>query len=748
MTLDPVELKWTSKLTVSPASRTFPLQGDKIILPPSALEQLLSASTVIADDDAPSQRTAFGRFGPAGFPSLADGGVPERQQNLPHPLTFRLVNSRNGNVAYAGIREFSAEEGEVGVSSFLREVLGLNEEDLEEAALTVHAKQLPKGKFVRLRPLESYLTEDWKPILERHLRNTFTTLVSGEVFVVPSGKEEFRFLVDKTEPGAEAICIVDTDLEVDIEALNEEQARETLKKRLAKNERPQGSGTGSSEGGMVEVGGSRIGKVLPGDYVDYTLEKWDRSRGLVVELNVDDDDLVDIFISPLAPRQRSLAREDEHVFAAIEGSPRQIVIRSTNVELDDAESLQISVHGYPVKDQAAEAKREKPLPYTMTISATGSLPNGTETQAADAESPSAQADETQCKNCHAWVPSRTLVLHESFCLRNNVLCPTCRRVFQKSSSAWKQHWHCPHDSSHGDSPASRAHHNGLHHTPRVCPACAYATLSTLTLATHRTTICPAKPILCRFCHLVVPQQGPDDPSATEPEVLLSGLTPHELRDGARTNDCPLCGRPVRLRDWDVHARHHDFERRARRTPAVCRNQMCGRTLPPPNQTHAAVGLGVYGPNPLGLCAPCFGPLYASGGGMDADGRALRRRVERRGLTQFLSGCGRAGCGNVRGCRTARDARGLPRLTSKDATAALRPMLEGLADGTGELWFCVDAESQGRREAAGIMAAYDGEGDHGYAEGWYVKALEESGGDMGKARMWLENWAPRKREASA
>ncbi|EDN06374.1 predicted protein [Histoplasma mississippiense (nom. inval.)] len=75
------------------------------------------------------------------------------------------------------------------------------------------------------------------------------------------------------------------------------------------------------------------------------------------------------------------------------------------------------------------------------------------------------ANDTQCKNCHQWIPERTLFLHENFCLRNNILCPKCENVFQKRSPEWKNHWHCPHDSSYGNDQSSQLKHNTVFHTP-------------------------------------------------------------------------------------------------------------------------------------------------------------------------------------------------------------------------------------------------------------------------------------------
>src|SRR5204862_7244314 len=127
-----------------------------------------------------------------------------------------------------GIGEDPSEISDVGLGSYQSRKQSMKP---GYPTVTVHAKQLPKGTHVRLRPLEAgYDFDDWKALLERYLRENFTTLTTGELLSVPVGRNEtFRFLIDKVLPDGDGICIVDTDLEVDIEALNEEQAHETLK---------------------------------------------------------------------------------------------------------------------------------------------------------------------------------------------------------------------------------------------------------------------------------------------------------------------------------------------------------------------------------------------------------------------------------------------------------------------------------------------------------------------------------------
>ena len=759
-------LRWSAQLKILPSSLTHKLHGDKIILPPAALEQLLSAAIVTVPSDLSSNvhTDTFDPFNPHSYAAERQARLQsyETRQQLPQPLTFRIVNPQNGSIVYAGVREFSAEEDHVGLSLFLRQALGLKQDDLEsitlgegvdsDPRLTVHVQQLPKGTFVRLRPLESgYDPEDWKALLERHMRDTFTTLTTGEILSIPSGKDEYRFLIDKVVPEGDGICIVDTDLEVDIEALNEEQARETLERRLQKTQRVPETRDGSSAGGDVMLERDEHGQVLPGEYVDYTINQWDRSKPIEIELQSDESEgMVDLFVSPYSAKQRTRPRDDSHVFGNISERPsKRIRIQHSNAELEGAEALWISVRGYKLLDRNVDqqSSQQLPLQYHLRVSASDPFESDVDIHQ---EHVAPSAEEIQCKNCLQWVPKRTMVLHESFCYRNNVLCPRCQEVFKKSSSEWKNHWHCPHDDAHGDTLELHNKHDDVFHNARVCTHCGFKATNLPELAHHRTTTCSGKLILCQFCHLLVPQQGPEDPSVTDPEVIFSGLTPHELVDGARTTECHMCSKIVRLRDMSTHLKHHDLERLSRITPRTCRNVNCGRTLD---------GVGPNGDikrpkatgNDIALCETCYGPLYNNA--YDPDGKALRRRVERRYLTQLLTGCGKEWCRNEY-CKTGRRHLGLERpgepVTSKEAMGMIRTNLEHLLDGRHSLQFCTDEASQRRRVLAEMVAAEgqtQGQPVGGYDLPWCIAALEAEGGDVGRARTWLGNWAPTRAETS-
>ncbi|EMD89170.1 hypothetical protein COCC4DRAFT_40482 [Bipolaris maydis ATCC 48331] len=780
------ELKWSGQYNLASATRNA-LPGDKVLLPPSALEQLLAAAPVVHVDANQPHLTAFDPFNPYTFNAerYARAQAQDRFQQLPHPLTFRLVNPDNGRAVHAGIREFSAEEGEIVLSSFLKEALGIQERSAEpsrngspdgdkdgdhtmengvdkplgsgsnnDAAIkiTVHAKQLPKGAFVKLRPLEAgYDPEDWKSLLEEHLRSNYTTLTNGEILVVHGGRgvggkrEEFRFLIDGFKPEGEGICVVDTDLEVDIEPLNEEQARETLKRIAAKRHRAPGTEQGSSTGGTIDIFNAQSGQILEGEYVDFELASWDRSQGLEIFLDeVDDEDEIDLFVSPFSSRQRVRPREEEHVFADLSSQyPKRIRLQPTNIELEEAEAIWISVHAYP-----SASPSTTPKPFRLRVSIFD--PRTEAESKTGGDSPEVGEDEVICKNCKQIVPKGSLFLHENFCLRNNILCPQgCGQVFQKRSKAYEAHWHCPHDTFTGNTPLSHQKHSAYYHSPQTCPSCSLSFPSLPTLAHHKTTLCPAKLILCRFCHLQVAQEG--DPNEQSPELVLSGLTAHELADGGRTTECHLCGKITRFRDMDTHLRHHDLERLSRPPPRLCRNVNCGRTqdgAAKNGDTRAGTRKGQGPGNDIGLCSTCFGPLYVSL--HDPEGKALRRRIERRYLSQLLTGCAKDWCRNEY-CRSGRKNLGQPdqSVPTKDAIPLVKPFLQGM-DGKGyhtPLHFCVDERAQKCRTLAEMMAAERGiEGKGGYALEWCVAALEAEAGDLDRARSWLKAWAPQRAEA--
>lgn len=429
-------------------------------------------------------------------------------------------------------------------------------------------------------------------------------------------------------------------------------------------------------------------------------------------IDLEEGEDIDFFVT--TDRQHHKPRLEEHVWGEMSSDfPKRIQISPGNIEIEDAKALHIGVRGWkdPAVDDEEPTTGEERR-YTLTVTQADVTSSG-ESSEDTSEAPS--PDHKRCPNCTQWIPARTSYLHESFCLRNNVYCGLCNTVFKRGTES--DHWHCEHCNAHGNSPSSRTKHLLTTHTPHKCPSssCTYTASSLSDLASHRTSVCPSKLILCPFCHLIVPQEGSETPDA---EQIISGLTFHELQCGSRTTECNICSRRTRLRDMSLHLKDHELQRLSRPVPKICANPQCCRS---PSDA-----------NGLGICEVCFGPLYAPG--YDPTGSQLRNRVERKLLRQLLAGCRKSWC-RSRMCRTGRENLGM--MVDNMGTMEALPLVQNRGN---ELPLCVDESTAKRRELAEALAAesvLDQGGKGGYRTEFCVRAVEAASGDLDRARKWLE-----------
>ncbi|GAO50895.1 hypothetical protein G7K_5014-t1 [Saitoella complicata NRRL Y-17804] len=638
-------IQWSKELIV----QDHPASGDKIVLPPSALEEML-------------------------------GGSSETNRELPSPLTFALLNPRTRKLTHSGLREFSAEEGVVLLPKHVRESLDLKEGEL----VAVAVRELSKGTLVKLRPLDAgYDEQDWKALLEARLNSHYTTLTKGEVLPIVAGNQTMQFLIDEIQP-ADAVLIVDTDLEVVLEPLDEQQAEETAKKRKL----------AVKENVVIEVGSAVQGQVERGQYANYELSEWSRDNGLVLEVKISNGD-ADLLVST-TPKPV----DDLHMWSSFD-SAKRVALSASNIELSTATKLYVSIHG----------DSDEPCSFTLTASNGDSSPsaNGQVTGPPD-------PGNTQCPNCQTWVPERSIVLHENFCRRNNVKCNVCGIIMKRSEE--KLHWHCDviDCDGWGTHPDQIPKHREVYHIPKSC-SCGAQLSSLPALAFHRATSCPEKLIMCRFCH-TLQEQG--DMTTLSAQDMLTGLTAHESVCGSRSAECQICGRRTTLKDAPAHARYHDMERLSKPKPEICRNINCAR---------------MKADNKLALCAICFGPLWTNA--YDPTGSKLKSRVERRYYQQLMTGCGRDFCRNNK-CATATGKA----LTMAEAAAIVKPIKEALMDISTPLEFCVDEGTTKRR----ILAEMVLDEDASYDIEWRIKAIDVEASNVANAQLWLERNAVKKAEA--
>jgi ubiquitin fusion degradation protein 1 len=154
--------------------------GGKIILPPSALDKLT-------------------------------------RLNISYPMLFELTNGRKSTRTHAGVLEFIAEEGRVYLPHWMMRTLLLDEGDL----LQILSTDLQLGSFVQLEPQSPDFLDisDPKAVLENTMRN-FATLTKGDVFQFSYNDRVYEVAVLQVKPESDvsAVCVIETDLEVDFAA--------------------------------------------------------------------------------------------------------------------------------------------------------------------------------------------------------------------------------------------------------------------------------------------------------------------------------------------------------------------------------------------------------------------------------------------------------------------------------------------------------------------------------------------------
>lgn len=152
-------------------------KGDKIIMPPSALDRLASL-------------------------------------NVEYPMLFELSNSFAAKITHCGVLEFIADEGLMYLPYWMMENLLLQEGDI----LQVKNISLPKGTYVKLQPhTKDFLDiSNPKAILETTLRS-YSCLTTGDTIMVPYNNKQYYINIVETKPSA-AVSIIETDCEVDFAA--------------------------------------------------------------------------------------------------------------------------------------------------------------------------------------------------------------------------------------------------------------------------------------------------------------------------------------------------------------------------------------------------------------------------------------------------------------------------------------------------------------------------------------------------
>jgi len=151
--------------------------GGKIIMPPSALDQLT-------------------------------------RLNIVYPMLFKLTNKSNQRTTHCGVLEFVADEGKIYIPYWMMQNLMLKEGGM----IQVESATLPVATFSKFQPLSKDFLDLTNPkaVLEMRLRH-FACLSKGDIIAINYNNKVYELNVLETKP-ATAVSIIECDMNVEFEA--------------------------------------------------------------------------------------------------------------------------------------------------------------------------------------------------------------------------------------------------------------------------------------------------------------------------------------------------------------------------------------------------------------------------------------------------------------------------------------------------------------------------------------------------
>ncbi|KAI8005613.1 Ubiquitin recognition factor in ER-associated degradation protein 1 [Camellia lanceoleosa] len=472
--------------------------GDKIKLPPSCFTAL-------------SEQGAFDK-GPLHF----------RLSVIDQETTSDVKNDdrQNHGTTHAGVLEFTAEEGSVGLPPHIWSNLFPSGAPMT-SLIEVRYVWLPKGTYAKLKPNELGFSDipNHKAVLETCLR-PHATLSQGDVLKVNHGTLTYHLHVLELKPSS-SVSVLETDIEVDI--MGSDSASDRTNQHVLK---PLTFGT--SESGIVDEG----------NYMYYKFsideETWGRisSGDAKIEVKLESDTLdgdTDLYI---ARHPLLFPTRHQHGWSSHDVGSKALILSSMDQSLG-AGTYSIGVYGF---------KGTTKYRITVTMQDNHERKVG---QQAVSSSASMEMDTVECRNCKRYIPARTIALHEAYCSRHNVICQHagCGIVLRTEDA--KNHVHCD-KCGQAFQQGEIEKHMKVFHEPLHCP-CGVV-LEKEQMVQHQASDCPLRLITCRFCGDMV-QAGT---SAADVRDRLKGLSEHESVCGSRTAPCDSCGRSVMLKEMDIH----------------------------------------------------------------------------------------------------------------------------------------------------------------------------------------------------
>ncbi|KAK9053321.1 hypothetical protein SSX86_029954 [Deinandra increscens subsp. villosa] len=455
---------------------------------------------------------------PSCFSELSDQGAFDKG-----PLHFQLsVNHQDQGSTHAGVLEFTADEGTVGIPPHIWNNL-YSKQDPSTPLVEIKYVWLPKGTYAKLQSQELGFSDipNHKAVLETSLRQ-HATLSQNDILTVKHGVLTFHLLVLELKP-LESVSVLETDIEVDImgpDSLPEKSNQHVLK--------------------PLAFGKSETGIINEGEYAYYKFSIDDETwQGITcgdveIEVTLDSEANADTDLY-LSRHPLLFPNTHQHGWSSHDVGSKCLVLGSKDHTLGPG-SYSVGVYGF---------KGTTKYHVSVTVKEVSKSNSGQQPASSSSHGLTSTADTLECGNCKHYIPVRTIALHEAYCRRHNVICQHTGCGIVLRTEEVKNHVHCGKCglAFHG---TEMEKHMKVFHEPLRCP-CGVV-LEKTQMVQHQSSECALRLVTCRFCGDMV-QAGS---LASDTRDRLRGLSEHESLCGSRTAPCDSCGRAVMLKEMEIH----------------------------------------------------------------------------------------------------------------------------------------------------------------------------------------------------
>lgn len=377
---------------------------------------------------------------PSCFTELSEQGAFDKG-----PLHFQLslMHQEDNKTTHAGVMEFTAEEGFVGLPPHIWSNL-FPTNPPNTSMIEVRYVWLPKGTYAKLQPDEFGFSDipNHKAVLETSLRQ-HATLSQHDVLTVNHGVLSYHLRVLELKPSS-SVSVLETDIEVDI--VGPDSAPSSTNQHVL---RP------------LLFGRPESGTVEEGDYIYYKFSIDDDTWGRVssgdweieVKMESEAQDVdTDLYISrhPLLFPTRH-----QHGWSSHDVGSKALVLSSKDQSVGPG-TYSIGLYGF---------KGTTKYKVSVTIQDNSSRKVG---QPVASSSLVMEVDTVECSNCKHYIPSRTIALHEAYCCRHNVICKHAGCGVVLRNEEVKNHVHCD-KCGQAFQKGEIEKHMKVFHEPLQCP---------------------------------------------------------------------------------------------------------------------------------------------------------------------------------------------------------------------------------------------------------------------------------------